>query len=51
MDAQNLSATRLYEKAGMHVRHQYVVCERELRPGEELGAPSLERQEEKDRLT
>ena len=32
MDAQNLSATCLYEKAGMHVDRQYMVYERELRP-------------------
>jgi mycothiol synthase len=51
MDAQNLSATRLYEKAGMHVRHQYVVYERELRPEEELGAQSLESKEEKNGST
>ncbi len=34
MDAQNLSATRLYEKAGMRVDRQYMVYERELRPAE-----------------
>ncbi len=37
MDAQNLSAVHLYEKAGMHVERQYLVYERELRPAE-LGA-------------
>jgi mycothiol synthase len=44
MDAQNLSAVRLYEKAGMHVERQCVVYEKELRPGAELGALSPEDQ-------
>jgi ribosomal protein S18 acetylase RimI-like enzyme len=47
MDAQNLGATRLYEKAGMHVRHQYVVYERELRPENGRRSTSLESEEEK----
>jgi len=37
VDTQNLSgATRLYEKAGMHVAQEFTFYERELRPGEEL---------------
>jgi mycothiol synthase len=37
VDADSLTgATRLYEKAGMHVYRQYVEYEKELRPGEEL---------------
>jgi len=37
VDAQSLTgATHLYEKAGMHVDRQFVVYEKELRPGEEL---------------
>ncbi len=37
VDSNNLSgATRLYEKAGMHVQREYVTYESELRPGEEL---------------
>ncbi len=43
VDAQSLTgATRLYEKAGMHVERQYVVYEKELRPGEELSTQSVE---------
>ncbi|MCP4540756.1 MAG: GNAT family N-acetyltransferase [Chloroflexi bacterium] len=45
MDAQNLSATRLYEKAGMHTQRQYKIYESELRPGDEPGG-SLEKVEE-----
>jgi len=42
VDAQSLTgATRLYEKAGMHVDRQYVNYERELRPGEDLSTQSL----------
>ncbi len=45
VDSQNLSgATRLYERAGMHVvqlHHQY---EKELRPGTELRTQSIEDQ-------
>jgi ribosomal protein S18 acetylase RimI-like enzyme len=37
VDAQSLTgATRLYERAGMHVDRQYAVYEKELRPGREL---------------
>ncbi|MCK4315027.1 MAG: GNAT family N-acetyltransferase [Anaerolineae bacterium] len=37
VDAQSLTgATRLYEKAGMHVDRQYVMYEKELRPGRDL---------------
>ena len=43
VDAQSLTgATRLYEKAGMHVQRQNVVYEKELRPGEELRTESLD---------
>jgi len=43
VDAQSLtSATRLYEKAGMHVDRQYAIYEKELRPGEDLSTQSLE---------
>jgi mycothiol synthase len=38
VDAENLTgATRLYEKAGMHVERQQTIYERELRPGKEPG--------------
>jgi ribosomal protein S18 acetylase RimI-like enzyme len=34
VDAQNpTGATRLYQRAGMHVANEYVVYEKELRPG------------------
>ena len=37
VDAANpTGATRLYERAGMHVATQYVIYEKELRPGREL---------------
>ena len=37
VDATNLTnATRLYEKAGMHVSLQYDTYEKELRPGQDL---------------
>ncbi len=37
VDASNLTgATRLYEKAGMHTAHEYVMYEKELRPGKEI---------------
>ena len=37
VDTQNLSgATRLYEKAGMHIAKEFTFYEKELRPGEEL---------------
>ena len=48
VDAQNLSATRLYEKAGMHAQHQYKVYERELRPGDEPGGSQEKIEEESD---
>lgn len=35
-------ATRLYEKAGMHVIREFVVYEKELRPGEELAKQSIQ---------
>jgi mycothiol synthase len=42
VDAGSLTgATRLYEKAGMHVAQQASVYEVELRPGQELGRQSL----------
>jgi len=41
VDTQNLSgATRLYKKAGMEVAREFVVYEKELRPGEELSKQS-----------
>ena len=41
VDSQNLSgATRLYEKAGMHIETEFAVYEKELRPGEELAKQS-----------
>lgn len=37
VDASNLTgATRLYERAGMHIETEYVCYEKELRPGREL---------------
>lgn len=43
VDASSLTgATRLYEKAGMHVHRQYDRYEKELRAGEELTKTSLE---------
>jgi len=37
VDSQNLTgATRLYERAGMHVQTSIVICEKELRPGTDL---------------
>jgi mycothiol synthase len=42
VDADSLTgATRLYEKAGMHVYRQYVEYEKELRPGEELSTQAV----------
>lgn len=39
VDAANpTGATRLYRKAGMHVANEYVIYEKELRPGRELEA-------------
>lgn len=44
VDADSLTgATRLYEKAGMHVQHQYDRYEKELRPGEDLTTQTLEK--------
>jgi len=38
VDAQNLTgATRIYERAGMRVEHEFVIFEKELRPGTEPG--------------
>ena len=43
VDAQSLTgATRLYEKAGMHVNRQFIVYEKELRPGEDLSTQSVQ---------
>jgi ribosomal protein S18 acetylase RimI-like enzyme len=42
VDAQSLTgATRLYEKAGMHVHRRMAVYEREVRPGREISIQSL----------
>jgi GNAT superfamily N-acetyltransferase len=42
VDASSLTgATRLYEKAGMHVARQFDDYEKELRPGEELSTQSI----------
>ncbi len=41
VDTKNLSgATRLYEKAGMQVTHEFAIYEKELRGGEELSKQS-----------
>ncbi|MDH3943814.1 MAG: GNAT family N-acetyltransferase [Anaerolineae bacterium] len=43
VDAENLTgALRLYEKAGMHVHHQFDLYEKEIRPGKELSKTSIE---------
>jgi ribosomal protein S18 acetylase RimI-like enzyme len=43
VDAESLTgATRLYEKAGMHVQRQYVQFEKDLRPGEDLTTRTLQ---------
>ena len=43
VDAHSLTgATRLYERAGMHVDRQFTTFEKELRPGEELSTQSLD---------
>ena len=45
VDAQSLTgATRVYEKAGMHVQRQTTVYEKELRPGQDLITRSVENQ-------
>ena len=42
VDAQSLTgATRVYEKAGMHMQHRSALFARELRPGIELGTQEL----------
>jgi len=42
VDSQNLTgATRLYERAGMHVARQFNTYEKELRPGVELSVQSI----------
>lgn len=46
VDASSLTgATRLYEKAGMHVYREYQTFEKELRPGRDLSTQSLETNE------
>ena len=43
VDASSLTgATRLYERAGMHVYRQFMTFERELQPGTELSTQTLE---------
>jgi len=43
VDASSLTgATRLYEKAGMHIARCYALFEKELRPGEDLSTQSLD---------
>jgi len=43
VDAQSLTgATRLYERAGMHIQRQHHQYEKELRPGRDLSTQSLE---------
>ena len=42
VDSQNLTgATRLYERAGMHVARQYDTYQKELRPGVELSTQAI----------
>lgn len=42
VDAESLTgATRLYEKAGMHVTHEHIRLEKELRPGIDLSTRSV----------
>ena len=42
VDSQNLTgATRLYERAGMHVARQYDTYQKELRPGVELSTQTI----------
>jgi hypothetical protein len=42
VDSQSLTgATRVYEKAGMHVAHRFAMCAKELRPGVELTTQEL----------
>jgi ribosomal protein S18 acetylase RimI-like enzyme len=43
VDASSLTgATRLYERAGMHIHSQFDLYEKELRPGKELATTELE---------
>jgi mycothiol synthase len=43
VDAQSLTgATRLYERAGMHVVRRFILYEKELRPGRDLTTRTLE---------
>jgi ribosomal protein S18 acetylase RimI-like enzyme len=43
VDAQSLTgATRLYERAGMHIARRFISYEKELRPGRELATQTLE---------
>lgn len=43
VDASSLTgATRLYERAGMHIAHVYDTYEKELRSGKELGTETLQ---------
>jgi ribosomal protein S18 acetylase RimI-like enzyme len=43
VDASNLTgATRLYERAGMHVARQFDLYEKEVRPGKELSTQAVE---------
>ncbi len=43
VDASNpTGATRLYERAGMHVETEYVCYEKEIRPGREISAQTAE---------
>jgi mycothiol synthase len=43
VDSESLTgATRLYEEAGMHVARQYVIYEKELRPGRDLSVRDLD---------
>jgi ribosomal protein S18 acetylase RimI-like enzyme len=42
VDANSLTgATRLYEKAGMHVAREFYTYEKELRPGRDISKQSL----------
>ena len=42
VDSENPNgATRLYQKAGMHVASEFIFYEKELRPGREISVQSL----------
>lgn len=42
VDSQNLTgATRLYQRAGMHITRRYNTYEKEIRPGVELSTQTL----------